>query len=663
MRLLELKLQDYQGLRRYVLSADGRNVSVYGTNGTGKTTIANALSWLLFDKPYTGEKNYTPKTTDEDGNDLHHLDHRAEAVFEKEDGTRLTIAKVFHEVWKKKRGSATEEFSGHVTDAYIDGVPVSTSEYRRTMEDICPPDRAKILTDPRYFAKTLHWEDRRAILLDMCGDVTDAEVIATNDALADLWEFLRKPGSADQYYTVGEFLKIAASRKAELNRELTIIPARIDETQKAIPDTEGLPEEGTITATLDRMEDEKMDLMTQASAITTDEQTQILRRQVSEIDVRIAQAKAAYLQAIEFKNRAAYDSIKELGRAIASADAEISIKQQEISRITGEIGRMQQDREALLHRHAEVKSRVWAGDTVCAACGQTLPEDKIAEAKARFNQQRSRELGEINEMGQKCSKTMIEAKQDEIEAKQAELEAAMEQKKALSEELESARGTITDEPPFEDTPEFAALAAQRAEIAERIDDGYSTMAERKAALTARIRALTEEIGRAQEAQLIYTTARKRRERLAELEQQEKDIAREYEKFDRGVFLCEEFTRAKVTMLDERINSRFRAVRFRLFKQQINGGLQDCCDVLCPTSSGLTPYDSANNAAQINAGIEIAAALGRHWDVTMPIIIDNAESVVDLIETDAQTIRLVVSEHDHRLRAQFDDEAADDRGAA
>ena len=117
------------------------------------------------------------------------------------------------------------------------------------------------------------------------------------------------------------------------------------------------------------------------------------------------------------------------------------------------------------------------------------------------------------------------------------------------------------------------------------------------------------------------------------------------------------------MLDERINSRFKAVRFRLFKQQINGGLQDCCDVLCPTTSGLTPYDSANNAAQINAGVEIAAALGRHWGKTMPMIVDNAESVVDLIETEAQTIRLVVSEADKRLRVTTESDGMEQRGVA
>lgn len=663
MRLLRLELQDFQGLRRFALEAGGENCTVYGTNGTGKTTIANAISWLLFDKPYTGEKNYSPKTVDEDGRELHHLDHRATATFLKEDGSQITLARSYHEVWKKKRGSSTEEFSGHVTDAYIDGVPVSAGEYKRTMEAICTPEQAKMLTDPRYFAKTLHWEDRRQTLLEMCGDVTDAEVIGSSPDLAELWTYLRKPGTQDQYYTVQEFQRIAASRKAELNRELTILPARIDETIKSIPDLEGQPDEEILVRRIHTLEGQKMALMTQAASLTEDDQLQALRRRKGDIELKIANGRVAYRNALELKNKAANEAIRDLGRAVAEADADYIAAENMVLMLTGQIDTLTREREALLRRHAEVKSRAWEGETTCAACGQPLPEDKIQEARERFNIQRSRELAEINEQGQQCSRTLIEGKSAELEQAKAAQEAAREKKTRAEADLEQAKATVTTDPPYEETEEYAALDAERAAVAAQIAGQGSNTQEQKQAVQSEINALSRQIDEAQEARLLHVTARKRRERLAELEKQEKEIAAEYERFDRGVYLCEEFTRAKVSMLDERINSRFKAVRFRLFKQQINGGLQDCCDVLCPTTSGLTPYDSANNAAQINAGIEIAAALGRHWGKTMPMIVDNAESVVDLIETEAQTIRLVVSEADKRLRVTTEGDEMEQRGVA
>lgn len=106
---------------------------------------------------------------------------------------------------------------------------------------------------------------------------------------------------------------------------------------------------------------------------------------------------------------------------------------------------------------------------------------------------------------------------------------------------------------------------------------------------------------------------------------------------------------KVALLDERINSRFRTLKFKLFHEQQNGGLQEICKVLIPCESGLVEYEKANNAAQINAGIEIINVLADYYDVRLPMFVDNAESVTALTASDGQVVRLVVSEHDKSLR--------------
>ena len=662
MKLVKLELQDFQGLRHFVLEANGENCTVYGTNGSGKTTLANAITWLLSDKPYTGEKGWSPKTVGEDGKELHHLDHRAEAIFEKDDGSRITLAKDFHEVWKKKRGSVSEEFSGHVTDCYIDGVPVSTGEYKRTMEELCPPDQAKILTDPRYFARTLHWEDRRKTLLEMCGDVTDAEVIQDHPELSDLWDFLRKPGTQNQYYTVHEFQKIAASRKAELNRELTILPARIDETLKSIPDVDGLDEE-TIKAKIQGLEDRKLDVMRRAASITEGEEIQALRRQKGELELKILDRKKDYERIQDEKNREDNEAIRELGRAVAAADADYIAAENEAAMLEGQVEALESEREKLLQRFMEVKARVWDGETVCSACGQPLPEDRIQEARENFNLKKSREMSEINEQGQLCSASLIAQKSQELDRARAAMQAARERREKAREALEQAKTKAPEQPPFESTQEYADLSAEKADLEAQIKAGGAGADLRRREAQDELHILSGQIEQAQNDRTLIVTARKRRERLAELEQDQKNTAAEYERFERGVFLCEEFTRAKVSMLDERINSRFKAVRFRLFKTQINGGLADCCDPLCPTTSGLTPYESANNAAQILAGCEIASALGRYWGVTLPMLVDNAESIVSSIEMDAQVIRFVVSEADKRLRVVEGNDQMEQNGAA
>jgi hypothetical protein len=105
------------------------------------------------------------------------------------------------------------------------------------------------------------------------------------------------------------------------------------------------------------------------------------------------------------------------------------------------------------------------------------------------------------------------------------------------------------------------------------------------------------------------------------------------------------------MLNERINEKFSTVRFRLFEQNItNEGITDCCDVLIPSDEGaFVPFSTANNAACINAGIEIIGVLGEHYGVQLPIFVDNAESITDIIPTKEQLIRLIVSKPDEQLR--------------
>ena len=138
----------------------------------------------------------------------------------------------------------------------------------------------------------------------------------------------------------------------------------------------------------------------------------------------------------------------------------------------------------------------------------------------------------------------------------------------------------------------------------------------------------------------------------ELEKEEKQLSKEYEQLEKGLYLCESFIKAKVSMLDSNINSRFSSVKFRLFTEQINGGIKEDCEVMIPgPNNQLVPYGFANNAARINAGLEIINTLSDAFEATLPVFIDNAESVTKLIDSKAQLIRLVVSENDKKLRME------------
>ena len=146
-------------------------------------------------------------------------------------------------------------------------------------------------------------------------------------------------------------------------------------------------------------------------------------------------------------------------------------------------------------------------------------------------------------------------------------------------------------------------------------------------------------------------AEKQDARKAELEEEEKELSAQFESLTHGLYLCDLYSKAKAALLDDKVNSHFETLKFRLFIEQQNGGIADDCEALIPCGDTLVPFRSANNAARINAGLEIIDALSNYYGVQLPIYVDNAESSTKIRDTKAQQIRLYVSENDKTLRVE------------
>jgi hypothetical protein len=173
--------------------------------------------------------------------------------------------------------------------------------------------------------------------------------------------------------------------------------------------------------------------------------------------------------------------------------------------------------------------------------------------------------------------------------------------------------------------------------------------------------ISEIIGRTQRlnADKAKFTAKATQEtRIKELADREKELAGQYEELQRGLALCDDFTRTKSEIISKNICAKFRTVSFRFFRNQVNGGLDECCDVLVPTdNSAIVPFDYANNAAQVVAGIEIIDILSDLWSVSLPLILDGSESVTPetmakVKDVKIQIISLFVNRADTALRTEI-----------
>ena len=655
MKLIKQTLENFQGIKYLELDYDGKNAAILGDNATGKTTVFNAYTWLLFGKSSTGSKGFTPKTKTSSG-DAHNVEHAASAIFQLDGGALVTLRKVFREVYKKKRGSAQEEFDGHTIDYYVDGVPVKEKEYSETVSNLLgDPQQQAILTIPDFFAESLNWETRRQILLSVCGDISYEEIIASDDALGDLPEVLIIPGTVDKRYTIEEYRKIASARRAEINREIQSIPARIDEVNRAMPDLSGLDAHDLQTSISEKRKQidayivKKSDLQAGGSLQET-------RRRIAEVQARIAEEKEIFQKKVSAFSYERDQELRSLREKMMNLNSTIREQGAALESLKERRDRLQRMRSEFMASYNLVASTEWdPKNAVCPTCHRDLPEDKVQQLREEFNLNKSRRLAEIIAEGKaKASKDMIADVEAQISATKEGLLTLETEHSRLLEEIKTEEKATTRDSivPFEAQETYTALAAELADLEKRRNNDSQEVFACLKVIDSQIADLEKEIVDLSEKLSRFQAAESLKGRMDALLQREKKLSKEWERIERGEFLCEMFIRAKVMRLNDRINSFFENVRFRLFVDQINGGVKEDCEVMIPSPDGrMVPFAFANTAARINAGLEIIDVLSSAWNVSLPVFIDNAESVTKIRKTQTQAIRLVVSEKDKSLRME------------
>lgn len=646
--LERLTLRNFKGIREFVLDAQGADVNVYGDNAAGKTTLYDAWLWLLFGKDSQNRADFEIKTLRPDGTPIHNLDHEIEGVL-LIDGRRTALRRVYKEKWTKKRGSAKAEFSGHTTEYFVDGIPVKKGEYEAEVAKIVDEELFKLLTSPTFFNEQLKWQDRRKILLEVCGDITDADVIASNPALADLPAIL-------QNRTIEQHRKVVMARRKEINEQLERIPDRIDEAHRAKPDVSGLTE--------DILQKQIEALQSQIEA----KQAELQRIQSGgEIAEKEKQLREAEAELLAIKNELQADTLERITEArreesrlrmeIDELQRQLDVLERRINQNEAAIMLKEKEREKLRKHWYTVNERKFESQEqpdTCAACGQPLPAERIAEARRKaeeaFNLEKARELESITQAGKALAEEIEDLKRqnksdaEKIGELHKEKQRNMDAHAAADAYLADLESRMTD---ISSDPRYIEKQQEIERIKSEILTLRSSMQGAVDAARSDLVKLRAELGLLESKRAQFDQVRQQDARIAELEEQEKTLAAEFERLEHELHLLDEFTRAKVDLLESRINSKFRIARFKLFNQQINGGLEETCEVMVEG----VPYNSLNNAARHNVGLDIITTLSEHYGIAAPIFLDNAESITRPLDTPGQQIRLIVSATDKQLRVE------------
>lgn len=592
IKLKSLKLENFKGIKNLEIDFKEDVTNILADNGKGKTTIFDAYTWLLWDKDSLNRKDFSIKPYDKDGAEIHNLESMVEGTLEFDD-EEITLKKIYKEIWTKKRGSTQAEFTGHTTDYYMNSVPVKKKEYTDRLATVIDEENFNLLSNPIYFNQILDKNKRRSIVLGLIEDIGKDEVLKENEDLNKL--------PLDKY-TIDEIKAMAKDSAKKINKDIESIPARIDELEKSKVgeiDFDTLEFRKNFVTPAIKEIDEKL-----ADVSTSSEEIKEITSKISELEQEKSKIKTNF----EIENHKIASKNK-------NTLSEKEKDEKELQEINDTVARLAENIDYYRTEWVKINSSKYEDDFKCPTCGHDLEEHQIDEIIAKFNLDKSEKL-EI------------------VEKEAARMKARIEDYKKIIEELKSKKYDLLEE-----------IKLDEAKI-KTLDDEIKTLKEKlsslstgdKTELIKKKEELTKELDELNKKLSLQGQNEKLDERIKELEQQEKDLAKSYEEQQEIIYLCEKYIKTYVNLVSDKINAAFYNVKIKLFEQQINGGITETCEV---TLDGV-PYSDLNSAGKINAGLDVINAISEKLDIQVPIFIDNAESINELIKTEAQLVRLVVS---------------------
>ena len=655
VKLQKLKMLNFKGIRKLEINFKSEQTNIFGANASGKTSIFDSFTWLLFGKDSSGRSDFEVKTLDANNKVIEKIEHEVEAELIV-DSSPLVIRRVLSEKWVKKRGSLDSEFTGNQTEYYWNGVPMQQKEFQQNVSEILEEGLFKLITNPIAF-NTLKWEEKRKILTSMV-DISD-DVIAGEKYKGILAE-VRKHKSIEDY----KKMILASVKKSK--EDIAAVPTRIDEVERNKPTEENWHQ---IFNDINEYKRQIIGIDNQISDSTVQLEEKIkeknahlikidsLKTKITTIENELKQkAKdSIYHEIVENneKNRQ-LKSLTETNNYHTTAKNQLEKDAENQQKELLDLGANLENLRSAYDQEAAKKFVIDETKLCCPTCNRSLDniEEKRVEFETNFKAEQKKNLSNFSLKGA------------QLKEKIANLN---ESKKVLSERIEKAKGVISEnekniealkkelETPFDDKKEdliFQTMLSHNAEIIDCLaqieelnkvefdltNTDKTKLLEQRAEIVTSIESLEKIMLKKEQIE----TADKR---VKELLDEERKLAQVIADADKIVFEIENFTKAKIDATENKINEKFKYVKFKMFEAQINGGEKETCEA---TINGV-PFSDANTASKINAGVDIINTLCEYYGVTAPLFLDNRESVVNLVDTQSQVINLIVSGEDKNLR--------------
>ena len=637
-----LSLVNFKGVRELDLQfVDGEKM-IGGSNGTGKTTVFDAFTWLMFGKDSTGrsDSNFNIKTLDDAGKPIYHLDHSVVAVM-CVDGADVKLERKYVEVWQKQSGTTDMFLKNHKTEFFVNDVKCATKkEYDAEVNEIINESVYKMITNPWYFPQ-LSADNQKSMLIDMAGEVSDEDVAATNKNFAKFLEDLNgKP--------MEKMAKEIQAKKRACNEILDRIPSQIETAENVMPEAEDWDAiDAEIKNKLKEIEDIDSTIADKSKVNEKEyERKASIQNQIGDAKLELANVKNEIRANASQARNVVIQELNNIQLQIQGNDNMIKSTNRLIENQEKEIESKEINVKALREEYKKVFASMIEfedGQFICPTCKRPYDaadiEAKKKELTENFNADKADKLKKIQEKGKALNAALEEMKQTlatykkEL-AKHEESVLTLQKKKS---EKEAEMPEPVDEANIIDTDQRVIdLQNKIVDLENQLNVGIkvidvSELREQKRVANEALQGLYK---RAAKKEQIERT-RKEIEDLEKKQTSNNQVLADCEQWER---LHIQFQKAKDEELLKRINGMFEVVSFSFLSTQLNGNEKLTC--VCTVNG--TPYPDVNNAGKINAGLDIINAICKAKGVTAPIFVDNAESVNDILKTYSQKIMLYVT---------------------
>lgn len=674
LKIRSLHMENFKGIKSLDVNFSNKT-SIKGQNAAGKTTIFDAFTWLLFNKNSAGEEKFNVRPLDKDGNRIDNVEIKVVAVLDV-DGKEMELSKIQKQNWVKKRGTDTVTLQGNVNSFEIDGYPKSEADFKAYVSGLAQSeDMFKMLTNPQYFS-SLKWKDQRDILMRLATDVSDVELAQTDAKYAPLLGELEKAPSTDDIRA--KFSKALSGWK----KKQAEIPVRIDEAEKSKVDVDVAEQELAKVDLVRRIAECDKKMENAGSALGD------LRSKEMQLQFDMSGMEQTMNRELSNKRSIMDAELRDCKNELEHFAVTISLKEKQISDNEKTITDADTERKKLGEQYNSEKAKAFdetpylfdeskrifdESTTVCSLCGQKLPADKIEQLKTDFEERKTKAKADAKRKLNDSKSDFITKKESNLEeikaygfAKKNLIEELTKKNADLQMEIDSLKkqeqGTFTnkeelckllseipEEADYSQNEEYVKLKAEHdkilADIAKLESEGADKVVTDLKAEKADMQSQLDEVNKviAQAANNVAID-----DRIETLRDEQKEIGQKVADQEQMLYLLEEFIRFKLNKVSESINSHFKTVNFKLFEMQLNGGMKDCCEC---TVNGV-PYSTLNSGHRIVAGLDIIRSLSELYGVSVPIFVDNAESLneFNVPDMDTQLILLSVSE-DKQLKVE------------